>query len=204
MSDLAAILRRFVEEGALGDLTPDDALAALAALEAERDVKMEPGESPLTEVATAVEARPSPGSARIAEIRQENGGGDVSYRDIYWLCDFAERSEYARAAWERTFTKERIRAEAAERALRWFYQYRPDVHSDHGSLNHCEGCRMAQAIFGDPAALAAARVQAGPAKLTEGESAVEPAAGIGLAIPAARTSPSVSAAGAAAPPEDEA
>ncbi len=24
---------------------------------------------------------------RIAEIRQENRGGDVSYRDIDWLCD---------------------------------------------------------------------------------------------------------------------
>ena len=26
-------------------------------------------------------------STRVAEIRQENHGGDVSFRDIEWLCD---------------------------------------------------------------------------------------------------------------------
>ena len=30
-------------------------------------------------------------TTRIAEIRQENRGGDVSYRDIEWLCSTVER-----------------------------------------------------------------------------------------------------------------
>jgi hypothetical protein len=33
-------------------------------------------------------------SARIEELRQENRGGDVSSRDIEWLCSVADAAEY--------------------------------------------------------------------------------------------------------------
>lgn len=36
-------------------------------------------------------ALPLDTTTRIAEIRQENRGGDVSYRDIEWLCSTVER-----------------------------------------------------------------------------------------------------------------
>jgi hypothetical protein len=37
-------------------------------------------------------------SARIEEIRQENRSGDVSFRDIEWLCERAEQAD--RLEWE--------------------------------------------------------------------------------------------------------
>ena len=37
-------------------------------------------------------------SGRIAEIRQENRGGDVSARDIEWLCRIAEAADGFHAA----------------------------------------------------------------------------------------------------------
>ena len=49
---------------------------------------------------------------RIAEIRQENRGGDVSAKDIDWLCDVAE-TEVRRRYHRSTAEKERDRAVAA-------------------------------------------------------------------------------------------
>ena len=58
------------------------------------------------------DAAPVDPLTRIAEIRQENRGGDVSAKDIDWLCDVAEtgvRRRYHRSQAE----KERDRAVAA-------------------------------------------------------------------------------------------
>jgi hypothetical protein len=70
----------------------------------------------------------------------------VKERDNWHASNYAERR--ARLAAERA-------AATLADALEWFYQDRSAIHNDHGTLNHCEGCRLAHA------ALAAYRAREG-------------------------------------------
>lgn len=53
---------------------------------------------------------------RVAEIRQENHGGDVSFRDIAWLCDRVAELSAARATAEQLREALRDARQAMERA----------------------------------------------------------------------------------------
>jgi hypothetical protein len=68
-------------------------------------------------------------SARIEEIRQENRSGDVSYRDIEWLCSVAEAAE---ALIERT-VPDLTEVGRREARLSRLLRASPDVDSEaHG------------------------------------------------------------------------